>query len=65
MMRMIPVDEVKSIDVGNKERDICPYGMPHLNDDIPCHTNTCMAWYWTSDDMGCCALVYRPETIII
>ena len=61
-MRMIPVEEIKSIDVDNSEKDLCPFGMS-LGDQQYCATRQCMAWYWTGDDVGCCALVYKPETI--
>lgn len=70
-MRMIPIDEIKSIDVDNRENDKCPYGMSLPDDDVSCRTNNCMAWYWVGDNIaikgykykGCCALIYKPETI--
>ena len=65
-MRMLLVEEIKSIDAGNKENDKCPYGMNTAEEGfIYCQTSQCMAWYWTGDNQGCCALVYRPETIDI
>lgn len=65
-MRMIPVEEVKSIDINSVDKDICPFSLnnPHEEEYVlKCQGCKCMAWYWTGDNQGCCALVYKPETI--
>lgn len=63
-MQMIPVEEIKSIDVDNSEKDICPFAMNTAEESfISCQTKQCMAWYWTGDNVGCCALIYKPEMI--
>lgn len=63
-IRMIPIKEIKSIDRENSEADLCPYKMNNTG-NCACETNQCMAWYWTGEDSGCCALIYRPEHISI
>lgn len=66
-MREIPIVEIKSIDSRNSEKDLCPFSLskPQHYPDRECRTNKCMAWYWTGDDSGCCALIYRPEHILM
>lgn len=63
-IRMISIEEIKSIDSDNDEKTLCPFGMSTENQQY-CATTECMAWYWTGDNSGCCALIYRPEHIDI
>lgn len=61
---MIPVNKIKTIGVDNTKNNLCPFALNSAEESfVTCQTSDCMAWFWTDDDTGCCALVYKPEMI--